>query len=172
MHDNSSDGNRHRIQKPARCADVLWSPSCTLFAIILYASCSPAVEAGERHADYSAGTSIQTRNMEEIKLTEADNGKTIELSPRTELLILLPENPSTGYVWGPDMADSEQIQLLNSEYVPGDDLAPGRAGGHEFRFAIRQTGTSLLRLKRWRPWEGDKSVVERFEVTLRVRTKQ
>jgi len=25
-----------------------------------------------------------------------------------------------------------------------------------------------LRLKRWRPWEGDKSTVERFELTIRV----
>ena len=171
MHDNSS-GGCHRLRKPATWAGVLWSLSCALFAILLYASLSPAVEAGERHAEHSSSTAIPSRTMKEIKLTEADNGKTIDLPPRTELLILLPENPSTGYVWGPDMQDSEQIQLLNSEYVPGDGLAPGRGGQHAFRFALRQPGTSLLRLKRWRPWEGDKSVLERFEVTLRVRTEQ
>ena len=29
-------------------------------------------------------------------------------------------------------------------------------------------GSTTVRLKRWRPWEGDKSVVERYDVTIDV----
>lgn len=104
--------------------------------------------------------------MHEIRLTREDNGKTIEAPLDATLLLSLPENPATGYTWAVDMQDRDAMQMLESTYQPGGDLTPGRGGQRVFRFGILQAGTVQLRLKHWRAWEGDKSIVERFEVTV------
>ena len=106
--------------------------------------------------------------MHEIKLTQADNGKTVDLPSGSELLVSLPENPSTGYTWTVDVDGKPTTGLLNSSYVPDTPLTPGSGGQHVFRFGIRQMGIAQLQLKRWHEWEGNASVVERFNITVRV----
>jgi len=63
------------------------------------------------------------------------------------------------------MARLLEIREADAAY-PSD--AVGSAGRARWIVRASAHGTDRLRLKRWRPWEGDKSTVERFELTIRV----
>jgi inhibitor of cysteine peptidase len=99
-------------------------------------------------------------------IDEQQSGASIEL-PRGEVLaIRLKENAATGYRWSVDAADGLQLQEDSSHAGAGN--APGAAGFHEFRFDAAQPGTHDVRLKHWRDWQGEGSVIGRFQVTVRV----
>ena len=100
-------------------------------------------------------------------LTESDNGKTIPLKVGAEATLRLPENPSTGYRWALDAADSSIAAVKEQSFEAGAS-APGAGGVAQWTIRAAAPGSTTIKLKRWRPWEGDKSVVERYEVTVSV----
>jgi inhibitor of cysteine peptidase len=100
-------------------------------------------------------------------LTAADNGKSIELKVGAEATLRLPENPSTGYRWAVDAADSKIVDITQSEYAPASN-APGAGGETQWAIKAKAPGSTTIKFKRWRPWEGDKSLIERYEVTVHV----
>jgi len=102
-------------------------------------------------------------------LTQADNGTTIETLPGGRILVRLPENPTTGYRWTLDMGDERVISPISSEYAPRGDAAVGASGNAVLVFEARAPGEGTIRLKRWRDWEGEASVRDRYEVKVRVK---
>jgi inhibitor of cysteine peptidase len=124
--------------------------------------------AGCQGADRLA-TSSGDKTLSGVTLTEADNGKLVTLGPGESLQITLNENPSTGFRWTLEGGTDEILELLNSNFVQATGLGPGGGGQHVWRFRSKNTGDTRLVLKRWRSWEGDKSIVERLEFTIRVK---
>lgn len=115
-----------------------------------------------------ASPSCGRQAMGDITLTKADNGKTIELRPGQMVVVELNENAMTGYRWAIDRTD-EQIaaaQGADMALTPGGGVGAG--GKRTFRFQAKKVGTAHLELKLWRDWEGDKSIIDRFNVTLQV----
>ena len=58
-----------------------------------------------------------------------------------------------------------------AQAIPRLDLKPyPKAASDERRWVIqaKTTGTATLTLKLWREWEGDPSVIERYQVTLAI----
>jgi len=106
--------------------------------------------------------------MAQINLTKADQGRTVEVPRGTVLVIQLEENPTTGYRWAVEQADTERLELLNADYAMAADTGVGGGGGRTFAFRAVRGGTTPLRLKHWRAWEGDASIIERLQVTVRV----
>jgi inhibitor of cysteine peptidase len=104
--------------------------------------------------------------MSEV-LTKADNGKTVESPIDGEIVLRLPENPSTGYRWAVEAVDAKLVDVQENEYVPLSDTV-GSGGVAQWIIRAKATGTTQIRLKRWRHWEGERSVLERFEFTLRI----
>ena len=104
---------------------------------------------------------------QEQVLTERDNGREVTLPDGRELSLSLPENRTTGYRWD---LEEEDRGLLETREAEGSDVSPAVGSGGRARWIVRAIapGTSRLRLKRWRPWEGESSTVERFELTIRV----
>lgn len=100
-------------------------------------------------------------------LTSGDNGKTIDLKVGGEATLSLPENPSTGYRWALDAADSKVAEVAEQSFDAASS-APGGGGQAQWTIVAKAPGSTTMKLKHWRPWEGDKSVAERFEVTVRV----
>ena len=100
-------------------------------------------------------------------LTSADNGRTIDLRVGAEAALSLPENPSTGYRWAVDAADENIAEIREEPFNPASKAV---GGGGEARWLIRAKapGATTVKLKRWRQWEGESSIVERFEVALRI----
>jgi inhibitor of cysteine peptidase len=99
-------------------------------------------------------------------LTESDNGKTIPLKVGVEATLRLPENPSTGYRWALDAADSSVAAIKEQSYDGASK--PGAGGVAQWAIKAAAPGSTTIKLKRWRPWEGDASVVERYEITVSV----
>jgi len=109
--------------------------------------------------------------MAVVTLTNANNGQLIEARLGDEIVLPLPENATTGYRWHIDRADGLAEQEIAKQQVdsePGPNPQFGRGGIREFRFRATRPGTARLELKRWREWEGESSVVERFAVDIKL----
>jgi inhibitor of cysteine peptidase len=105
----------------------------------------------------------------EWTLTAADRGSEAELRLGDTIRLSLPENPTTGYTWALDDAESTPLAVVSSGYTRGRDAPPGAGGVRTLVLKPGTTGRFQLRLKRWRPWEGDPSIVERFDLTVLVK---
>jgi len=101
-------------------------------------------------------------------LTRADGGSSVQVRVGDVVAVRLAENPSTGFVWSTDSTSGDALRLVESEYLPAADGRVGGAGERSLSFRAVATGNVELRLKLWRQWEGDKSIVDRFAATVRI----
>lgn len=99
-------------------------------------------------------------------LTSADNGKTVDMRVGATVVLRLPDNPSTGYVWAVN-ADPAVVQVSEQKHVSTSNRVGG-GGEAQWSIQAKAAGTAKVELKRWREWEGEHSVVERYEVTLAI----
>ena len=100
-------------------------------------------------------------------LTDAANGKTLEAKTGDVILVRLPENATTGYRWAVDAMDETKLELVKSEYVR-EGKAIGSGGEMTWTLKAKSKGSSTLKLKLWRSFEGDKSIQQRFVVTFKI----
>jgi len=102
-----------------------------------------------------------------MTLTEADNGKTVTVRVGETVAVTLQENASTGYRWAIDGAGPALVTVHgpDASYPSG---AVGSGGLVRWAFEAKAPGATNVALKRWRPWEGDASVVQRFGFPLSI----
>jgi inhibitor of cysteine peptidase len=101
-------------------------------------------------------------------LTAADNGRTVKLPVGDEVALRLPEDARvTGYRWAIDSADTNLVDIKEGQYVSTSEQM---GGGVEAQWLIKAKapGATSIKLKQWRQWEGESSVIERYEITLRI----
>lgn len=106
--------------------------------------------------------------MSQWTLTQADHDRPLAAQPGDRILVRLDETPGTGYRWVVDEITPQVLTLESSDFL--HPAAGGVGGGGERIFTVRvaQPGEARLQLKLWRDWEGERSVLKRFAVTLRV----
>jgi inhibitor of cysteine peptidase len=104
----------------------------------------------------------------EKTLTQADNGAAIHVRRGDRIVIRLPENATTGYRWVPDSVDDRIVSLKSSEYAPPAGGGVGAGGAVSIVFEALAPGEANVGLKRWREWEGESSVRERYTITVVV----
>jgi inhibitor of cysteine peptidase len=104
--------------------------------------------------------------VSEVHLTQDDAGSAIEVSPGDTVTVTLDQTGSTGYRWTVDDGTDPVLAMQGDE--TRSSPAVGSKGSVEWSFRAAAPGTTKLRLKLWRDWEGDKSVIERFEATVQV----
>ena len=119
----------------------------------------------------SVGVSLVISSPKEVKmstvLTAADNGRTVELPVGDEVALRLQENATTGYRWAIDSADANLVDINEGPYVSTSEKMGG-GGEAQWLIKAKAPGATSIKLKRWRQWEGESSVVERYEITLRI----
>lgn len=103
-----------------------------------------------------------------LTLLAEDSGKTLEVAAGDRVQLQLAENPSTGFQWALDLED-RRLALEASDFAPEAGGRLGSWGLRTFRFRILEPGEARLRLKYWRQWEGERSVVNRFAITFQIR---
>lgn len=103
-----------------------------------------------------------------VTLTAADNGKVVDVVEGEAIALRLRENASTGYRWEFDGLDQTYVDAQEGESVRQADPS-GTGGDTRWILVPRKPGSVEVRLKRWRRWEGERSVRERFAVTLKIR---
>ncbi len=104
-----------------------------------------------------------------VVVTSEDNGTSMSMVPDAEVLVVLDSNATTGYEWAVDEFDTSVVAFLGSAYVAPEDGVVGQGGTQELRFRALAAGTTTVTLKYWRPWEGDSSIADRWEMTFEVR---
>lgn len=105
-----------------------------------------------------------------LTLTEADKGKTVQVHIGDQITLQLDENPSTGYLWAIDKTDETVLALQHSDYAPTPSGVIGSGGTRVFTFIAKNPGTVHLQLKLWRSFEGDSSIIRRYDVTIQVQS--
>lgn len=107
-------------------------------------------------------------------LSEQDNGAALSLRLGDSVVIRLSSNPSTGYRWQADAANSPSIALQQGapQFVPGANAGmPGAGGTEVFTLVAAEAGTAVYRFVYARSWETDVTPQpdDVFTVTLTVR---
>lgn len=157
------------VTNPAGCSPsrTAWSRWAGVLISSAISACvtTVAAEAGPgKVADMAKGYTV-----EETVLTRADSGRTVDLRVGDRLLIRLDESPTTGFAWTGEGGDDTLVQQA-SDFAP-TSTAFGGGGLRSFLFMAEQAGVAELRLRLWRAWEGDSSVVGVFTVTARIRER-
>lgn len=105
--------------------------------------------------------------MADVQLTMDDSGSELQLSPGDTIKVSLDQIASTGYRWSLE-PDNDSILALQDETTRSSP-AIGSKGTVDWVFLAEKPGKAELQLKLWREWEGDTSVIERFQTTVNVR---
>ena len=100
-------------------------------------------------------------------LTEQNNGQTVDARVGQTLTLKLHENATTGYVWAVDQVNPRIADVRQAERRR-DAQRFGAGDIIELFLTPTGVGTTTVALKRWRPWEGAKSIVQRFRIEVRV----
>ncbi len=108
--------------------------------------------------------------MSTITLTQADKGKSITVHVGDEVIINLTENPTTGYRWAIDKTDDTILTSQSSTFSPTPSGAIGSGGTRTFTFTAKHPGTAHLQLKLLRPWLGDSSIIDRYDVSIHIQS--
>lgn len=129
-----------------------------LFAVVMAALFSPLFLA-----EASKPAEADMANV----LTAADKGRLVELRVGDNVVIRLPENAATGYRWDVDAVDKGLVEVKEGPYASTSNTV-GSGGETQWVVHAKAAGLTQVRLKHWRRWEGESSVVERYVVTLRI----
>jgi len=107
-------------------------------------------------------------NLNEVWLTEHDNGSLAQLGEDQTLVISLESNPSTGYLWEVAEIDENVVQQVGKAEF--EQMAPllGAPEKQTLRFKPAGAGQSTLRLVYHRPWEKDVKPAREFSIQVVV----
>jgi inhibitor of cysteine peptidase len=103
-----------------------------------------------------------------MELSEADNGRRIQVGAGERVVVRLPENATTGYVW--QVASLTGPARLVADRAEPGAAAPGAGGVRCLELAFDSSGAVTLRAVQRRPWEPDTSVVSEYRLDLSVGT--
>ena len=106
--------------------------------------------------------------MNELSLTEKDNGQKFIIPPETKIIIMLPENAATGYQWTPEILPEDIIVLEKKTFIEAAESGIGATGTIKFNFRTIDEGNGRISLKYWQEWEGEKSIAKRFEIHVNI----
>ncbi len=128
-----------------------------------------AADGPDPESEDSAAEEAELRAAKPI--TEADNGKTIEVTVGQSFSIQLASNPSTGYQWIVRSVDRTLGQPKES--FKSSDGAVGSGGKQRFRWSTKSPlnleGRHTIELAYQRSWETADSA-KTFSVTVNIRS--
>ena len=99
-----------------------------------------------------------------MELSQEDAGRRCAVRVGESVTITLPESPTTGYRWHPDV-DSELLASSDDSFEGAQDPR-GAPGIRRLTFTALRAGSTTVRLVKKRAWES--TGVEAFEIPLDV----
>jgi inhibitor of cysteine peptidase len=106
---------------------------------------------------------------EVVTVTDADNGKAVDVAVGETLVLRLSATAGTGYSWNVIAIDDKQLAREgDATFEPAKAPMPGAAGFEVLRFKAKSRGRSLLELHYVRPWEKDAAPARTFRLTVLV----
>jgi inhibitor of cysteine peptidase len=105
-------------------------------------------------------------------LTEADDGRTIEIAAGQDVEITLRSNRTTGYRWKLVTPAAGVLARIEEPTYASDTTTPGAlgVGGVErWSFGASRPGSEHLRFEYRRPWEPAAPATKTVHFTIRVK---
>ncbi|MBU3667373.1 MAG: hypothetical protein FGM53_02405 [Rhodocyclaceae bacterium] len=103
----------------------------------------------------------------------SDSGGTASLIPYQPLVVRLPTNPSTGYVWSYVLAGDDVLHLESvSGEAPAPDGMVGVPGLEVWSFRAQGAGSAVLTYVYARPWEKNALPAKTFTLRVEVNPAQ
>lgn len=142
-----------------------------VLAFVLLAACAPPQETPPNPSQ--AALPAPTPAEVEVRITEAQEGQTVEVSLNERFAVELVGVPTAGYVWTPAQMPPF---LTRAGETSGPTIAaqnePGYVGGNHWEvlmFAATAAGEGELVLEQRRPWETEQPPANVFRVTIVAR---
>jgi len=93
---------------------------------------------------------------------------TRELRVGDELILRLPENPTTGFRWQVNPSADPALRRVDDRFEPGSGSPlPGAGGTRVFTFAASSPGTVQLSLAHRQEWEPTGGTEQRLVIVIR-----
>jgi inhibitor of cysteine peptidase len=102
----------------------------------------------------------------EIPAGEGDNGRVVSARQSDVIVVSLPENPSTGYLW--DMKATPGLMLVSDTFVRSPTKYIGGAGTRIWRYQVAGTGTQSMTGSYHRPWLPASPTDRKFSFSVQV----
>ncbi|MBN1574691.1 MAG: protease inhibitor I42 family protein [Deltaproteobacteria bacterium] len=98
-----------------------------------------------------------------------DENEMIDLKPGDTAVVVLEENPSTGYQWE-IIVDPEGalVEVEKRSFQKGDKKLIGAPNTAVWKFSPKLEGKAKLTFNYLRPWEGEESIVETVVYRVRI----
>jgi len=107
-----------------------------------------------------------------VVVTDSNPSSSFQLAIGEELILRLPENPTTGYVWRFTQSGTGALRQVDDRYVAKAEPsgpAPGAGGHHQATFIGEKKGGLQLEATEGREWESSDQSVQRRVYTIVVR---
>ena len=104
-----------------------------------------------------------------LQFDEHFNGNYIDLHVGDTFLIVLRENPTTGFRWNP-ISNGEPACALLDHSFESIGSTPGNAGSHSWHFQVVNKGAGKIEFVYRRSWEQDRPPAQIFTLNVNVRT--
>lgn len=88
-----------------------------------------------------------------IEISEGETSAEHSLSLNDEVVVRLPENPTTGYRWEITHSGAGELALMDDRFVSGTAAAPGAGGQRLLRYVGRKPGKVTVKAVLKREWE-------------------
>jgi inhibitor of cysteine peptidase len=108
----------------------------------------------------------------QIKLTDKDSGRSVEVKPGDTIIVELESNQTTGYQWSlTSPTDSAVLVLKGNEYRTSQQQTPlvGAGGTEVWTFVAQGAGRATLTLGYQRSWEKGVAPARTFTIEVVVR---
>jgi predicted secreted protein len=106
----------------------------------------------------------------DLNLNINDSGKSFEIQIGDVITVHLKENPTTPYRWELDNGSGNDVlSFVKSHYVLSESPQFGEGGMRSMTFKAISVGAANIQLKHWCKWEGDASIIEKFEAKITIR---
>lgn len=107
-----------------------------------------------------------------VQITHADNGKTFDVVAGNPVVLTLPQNASTGYLWSVESTD-KTFGHPQMETQPGDPNIPGNGGTQTFTWrttsVIPMVGKHTVRMILQRPFAETVPPAETFTFSVNIK---
>jgi len=111
---------------------------------------------------------------EPVVIDETSDGKTVDVTEGTDLVVRLAGNATTGYAWTVVSTDKTFGYPVSDDYIPDDSGATGSGGVYEFVWAttspLNMVGKHTVTLEYKRSWEN--TAIDTFTFTVNIEAAQ
>jgi predicted secreted protein len=113
-------------------------------------------------------SALAQKSSAPIKLTDADNDRSIEAAVGQRIEIQLHANPTTGYSWFLQ-AFPNCLELSDFRFAPSGKQMPGAGGTQSINFIAKSSGNGDLTAEYRRPWEQSTTPAKMFKLRITIR---